>query len=193
MPIKKIARLKAWARARGWYGTTATSAKPEWPPVLTRMKALFEREQIPYRLISHAKAETASELANSIHPVRGKIAKVVIVRADRDYVMAVLPFYDQLDLIRFAQVLGVPRATLAEEREMKRLFPDCEVGAIPPLGRLYGLRVYVDAVLAREPDIFFPAGSHYEAVKIRYEDFERLVRPAVDHLTLEPLKRASGF
>ena len=176
-----------------WHGTTARPEKPEWPLVLGRMKYLFGWERVPYRLIPHVKADTAVELATLTHVLPREVAKVVIVRAGGEYLMAVLPSHHQLDLIRLARVVGVPRVLLAEEREMKTLFPDCQVGAMPPLGRLYGLRVYVDASLAREPDIFFPAGSHYEAVKMRYEDFERLVHPTVDHFVLEPLKHASGF
>lgn len=171
-----------------WHGT-----EPEWPPVLARMRLLSERDNVSYRVISHAKAETASELADSIHPIRGEVVKVVIVRADKSYVMAVLPFYRQLDLIRFAQALGVPHASLADEREIQRLFPDCQVGAMPPLGQLYGLRVYVDASLVHEPEIVFPVGSHRLAVAMRYEDFGRLVHPVVGDFSMTRLKNASGF
>ena len=76
---------------------------------------------------------------------------------------------------------------------MGKLFPDCEVGTMPPLGNLYGLRVYVDTSLTLEPVIYFPAGLHREVVEMRYEDFERLIHPRVDRFELELAKRAVGF
>ncbi|MBI3610797.1 MAG: YbaK/EbsC family protein [Nitrospirae bacterium] len=154
---------------------------------------LFEKAKVPYRVIPHSEVYTAPELAASIHTSGRKVAKVVMVSADGRYAMAVLPAHRQLDLARFAQAIGARRVTLATEADVGKLCPDCELGAMPPFGNLYGLRVYVDASLARESAIFFPAGSHHEVVEMRYEDFERLVCPQVGDFALEPLKRASGL
>jgi len=188
LEIGKIAKLKDW-----WKGFKGETKRPSVPTALERMKALFEKEKISYRLIPHAEVYTAPELAASIHAPGREVAKVVLVRADGQYTMAVLPSHRQLDLTRFAQVIGAREVSLAKEWEMKELFPDCEVGAMPPFGNLYGLRVYVDRSWVGEPEIFFQAGTHHEVIEMRYEDFERLVHPEVAHFVLEPLKKASGF
>jgi Ala-tRNA(Pro) deacylase len=150
------------------------------------MRELLQKERIPYRLIFHPEAYTAPEVAASIHIPGREVAKVVVVRADGKYVMAVLPANRLLDLKRFARGIGAEHLSLAQEWELEKLFPDCEVGAMPPLGNLYELPVYVDASLAKERFIFFPAGSHHETVEIWYEDFERLVHPMVGQFALEP-------
>lgn len=160
------------------------------PTALERMKALFEQEKIPYQLISHSEAHTAPELAASIHAPGREVAKVVIIQADGKYVMAVLPAHRQIHLTRFARVAGAERISLAEEGEIRKLFPDCEPGAIPPLGNLYGFPVYLEESLAQEPVIFFPAGTCREVIKMRFDDFQRLVRSRVADFALGTLKRA---
>jgi Ala-tRNA(Pro) deacylase len=96
-------------------------------------------------------------------------------------------------LNHFGELIGARQVSLAKEWEMAELFPDCEVGAMPPFGELYSLPVYVDESLVREPEIYFQVGTHHEVIEIRHEDFERLVHPKVGHFVLEPLKTASGF
>lgn len=162
-------------------------------PIRERLKDLFDRENIPFRFLSHTEVYTAPELAESIHVSGWNVAKAVLVCADGRYAMAVLPSPRRLDLNRLEGVLRSARVFLAKEWEMKELFPDCEVGAMPPLGNLYGLRVVVDASLAREPVIYFPAGSHHEVIEMLYRDFERLVHPRIGDFVLEPLKKAGGF
>jgi Ala-tRNA(Pro) deacylase len=163
------------------------------PPIREQIIALFEKEKIPYRFISHSEAYTAPELAASIHIPGRKVAKVLLVWADGEYVMAVLASHHHLDLTQFAQVIRARQLLLAKEWEVGKLFPDCEIGAMPPLGNLYGLRVYVDMSLAVEPLIYFPAGSHHEVVEMHHEDFARLVHPRVGRFAHEPLKRAVGI
>jgi Ala-tRNA(Pro) deacylase len=107
--------------------------------------------------------------------------------------MAVIPSHKQLDLGRFAMVVGVDDVTLATETEMGGLFPDCDSGAMPPFGGLYGLSVYVDESLARGPVIFFQAGSHRHVIEMRYQDFISLVRPTVDRFVVETFRKVSGF
>jgi Ala-tRNA(Pro) deacylase len=153
----------------------------------------FEKENVPYRVIPHREVYTSPELAASIHTSGRKVAKVVMVWADGRHVMAVLPSHRQLDLSRFAEVIGAARVSLATETDMEKLFPDCELGAMPPFGNLYEFQVYVDESLTREPEIYFQPGTHHEMIAIRYEDFERLVRPEKDHFVLGPTEKASGF
>lgn len=194
--FRPISKLIDWWRSalRKKEGTTSPSARE-------RMTALLDKEKIPYRVVPHPKACSALRLAESIHVPGREVAKVVIVRAGdlapgaattEEYGMVVLPANRDLDLARFAHTIGAESVSLVEEWELKEIFPDCEIGAMPPLGNLYELPVYVDQALAEEPVLFFPAGSHHEVIEMRYKDFERLVHPIVDHFALEPLKRVIG-
>ncbi|MFQ5580883.1 MAG: aminoacyl-tRNA deacylase, partial [Nitrospiria bacterium] len=161
--------------------------------VLGRLRSFLEGNKIPFRVIPHTETYTSQELAESIHAPGRKVAKVVIVRTDSHYAMAVLPSHKQLDLGRFAGLLGIDQVTLATESEIDRLFPDCEPGAMPPFGGFYGLSVYVDESLARGPVIFFQAGSHRHVIEMRYQDFIALVRPTVDRFVMETFRKVSGF
>ncbi len=156
-----------------------------------KIKRLLDRENISYRFISHPEANSALQVAESIHLSGRQVAKVVIVNAMEEFGMVVLPAHLDLNLARFAEAMGVHRVSLADERELRELFPDCEVGAMPPFGNLYGLPVYVDESLAEEPVIYFPAGSHHEVVEMRHEDFERMVHPTVGRFAFLPPKWAS--
>jgi len=161
--------------------------------VLERLETLFEAEKIPYRLISHREAYTASQVAESIHMPGRKFAKVVIVRADGKNVMAVLPSHRQIDLMLFSDLLGGRSVSLVPEDALRMQFPDCEVGAMPPFGGFYHLPVYADALLRREAVIYFRAGSHREVIEMRYQDFNRLVHPLIGHFVQDFLKKVSGF
>ena len=164
------------------------TVKPRRIPVLERLKALFKKEKISYRLIPHAEVYTAPEVAASIHAPGRQVAKVVMVQADGRYVMAVLPSHRQVDLSRFGKMIGASHVILAKELDIDELCPDCEAGAMPPFGDFYGLPVYLDKSLVREPEIFFQAGSHHEVIEMRYKDFERLVHPKACHFVQEPIK-----
>ncbi|HIE66031.1 MAG TPA: YbaK/EbsC family protein [Nitrospiria bacterium] len=190
MRKKTISGVKKWWETQG-RGDEKT--KREGPEILDRLKSLLEGEKIPYRVIPHEEAYTSPEIAQSIHASGRKVAKVVIVRTDSHYAMAVLPSHKQLDLYRFAMVVGVDRVTITNESELAGLFPDCDPGAMPPFGGLYGLSVYVDESLARGPVIFFQAGSHRHVIELRYQDFIALVRPTVDRFVVEPFRKVSGF
>jgi Ala-tRNA(Pro) deacylase len=129
--------------------------------------------------ISHSKAYTAQGIAAISHISGRELAKAVIVKLDGDLAMAVLPASYQVDLDLLRRKTGVRTAELATEREFKQHFPDCETGAMPPFGNLYGIPVYVDETLSEDREIAFNAGSHYELIKMQYADFERLVKPEV--------------
>ncbi len=183
----RISKLLGWWRRKPNKKECAKS-----PSALERIKALLDKEKIPYRLVSHPEAYSALRVAESIHVPGREVAKVVIVRATAEYGMVVLPAHRDLDLARLAHAIGAENVSLVEEQELKEIFPDCEVGAMPPFGNLYELPVYVDQSLAEEPVIFFPAGSHHEVIEMRYEDFDRIVHPIMGQFAMEPLKRASG-
>ena len=147
--------------------------------LLTRIKDYLDKENVSYQHCVHRTAYTAQEVAAEEH-IPGKLmAKAVIVKVDARFVMAVLPATAKVDLAALQDSLGAKEIRLATEFEFTGLFPDCEVGAMPPFGNLYGLPVYVEESLRRDPEIVFNAGTHQDTIRIKYEDFARLACPQV--------------
>jgi Ala-tRNA(Pro) deacylase len=140
----------------------------------------LESQGIEYRLFAHSRAYTAQGTAQAQHLSGKLLAKVVIVKVDNDkLIMAVVPANYRVDLDRLGRYLGTTRIRLATEDEFKNAFPDCELGAMPPLGNIYHLDVWIDEILRSYPTIFFNAGTHAETVQMSLRDFERLVQPKV--------------
>ena len=150
---------------------------------LARLKEQLDSEKVKYVVISHSPAYTSQEIAASAHIAGGEIAKTVMVKLDGEMAMAVLPAPLRVDLDSLAQVAGAARADLAEEEEFERLFPGCELGAMPPFGNLWDMPVYVDERLTEDEAIAFNAGSHTELIQMRFDDFQRLVQPVVIAMT----------
>lgn len=153
-----------------------------------RLQSYLDSHKIPYQVVNHSIAYTAREAADSLHIPASIYAKVVVIKAEGRYLMAVLPSTWKVDLKRLEEVLECPYVRLATEDELAILFPDCEIGSMPPFGNLYGTPVYVDATLAHDEEIVFDAGSHVGAIKMRYKDFADLVRPQVAEFHREPTK-----
>jgi Ala-tRNA(Pro) deacylase len=158
---------------------------------LSKVKAFLDAHGVKYVGISHSKAYTAQGIAAIAHISGRELAKSVIVKLDGDLAMAVLPASYQVDLDALRHATGVREAELATESEFKRHFPDCETGAMPPFGNLYGIPVYVDESLTEDHEIAFNAGSHYELIKMAYLDFERLVKPEVMEFSTAQIAHAT--
>ena len=154
-------------------------------PLETLRKHLAENG-VKFVTISHSPAYTAQEIAASAHIPGREIAKTVIVKADDEMVMAVLPASFQIELERLKELVGAEKLRLATEEEFEGLFPLCEAGAMPPFGNLYGMRVFASESLAEDDEIAFNAGSHTELVRMKYADFARLVEPTVARFTTRP-------
>ncbi|MBI4464800.1 MAG: YbaK/EbsC family protein [Acidobacteria bacterium] len=147
--------------------------------LLTRLKQYLESEKVPYQHEVHRTAYTAQEVAAEEH-IPGKIvAKTVVLKVDDGFAMAVLPATHRVDLAGLRTALGAKEVRLATEFEFTGLFQDCDVGAMPPFGNLYGLPVYVEQSLVADPEIVFNAGTHQDTVRMRYADYARLVQPNV--------------
>lgn len=144
---------------------------------------LLDREKVPYEVLPHMRTYTAQGAAASLH-VRGReFAKSVILKThDGRLAMAVVPAPRPVNL-RAAEAAMGAKVELAREEEFADRFMDCEVGAEPPFGNLYGMPVFVDGSLGKGTEIVFNAGRHDEAMRMRYADFERLVHPAVMSLS----------
>lgn len=156
--------------------------------MLRRLKDHLDRHQVHYEVLSHPEAHTAPQTAQALHVPGKEIAKVVIVKVGERIVMTVLPANWKVDVKRLKEVFGTGHVRLATEDEFTGLFPDCQVGAMPPFGNLYGLEVYVDQSLTEDEEIVFQAGTYVDAVKLKYRDFASLVQPKVAEFHQSPAR-----
>lgn len=144
-----------------------------------KLREFLDSNGARYIVISHSPTYTAQEVAASVHIPGRELAKTVMVKTDGNMVMAVLPASYHVDLEMLRTETRSSKVELASEAEFSSLFPDCEVGAMPPFGNLYGVPVYVAEKLAEDEDIAFNAGTHHEVIRMGYGDFARLVQPHV--------------
>ena len=142
-----------------------------------KLKEFLDGQKVKYVSISHSPAYTALEVAASAHVSGRELAKTVIVKVDGKMAMVVLPAASRVAFDLLTRQIGGGQVELAVEQEFQDRFPGCELGAMPPFGNLYGMDVFVSESLAEEEDLAFSAGSHSELIRLKYEDFERLVKP----------------
>lgn len=148
-----------------------------------RLEEYFIRNDVGFAEQHHPTAFTAQEVAASDHVSGRIVAKVVMVWAEGRLAMLVVPAPKRVDFAKAAMALGAADLRLAREEEFAELFPDCEPGAMPPFGNLYGVPVYTDRALAENLNLVLQAGTHTETMGIRFDDYERLVRPVLADLT----------
>jgi Ala-tRNA(Pro) deacylase len=142
-----------------------------------KLKTFLDENKIKYISIMHSSAYTAQEIAAIAHIPGKDLAKTVIIKIDGKLAMAVLPASYKVSFDHLRETLGVKEARLAYEQEFMDKFPDCEVGAMPPFGNIYGVDVYIEDSLAEDEEIAFNACSHTELIKMKFSDFEKLVKP----------------
>ena len=139
----------------------------------------LKKEKVNFNTFEHGRAFTASQVAGAQHVPGSQMIKTVIVKADDAFVMCLLSAVHKLDLSRFKTQIHAKEIRLAHEEEMKKLFPECEPGSEPPFGTLYNLKVFADTFLEKDPEVAFNAGTHTDLIKMRYEEFKRLVNPVM--------------
>ena len=154
--------------------------------VVPSVQEFLRRASVPYAVFPHARAYTAQEEAAVTHVPGRDWAKAVICFIDGEPVQAVVPADLVVDLGRLAVVAGATTIRLAEEDELRWLYPDCERGAMPPLGPLYRQTVYADESLADEDEIVFNGGTHADAIRMRYDDFAAIAHPIVGRFATRP-------
>jgi Ala-tRNA(Pro) deacylase len=142
-----------------------------------KITEFLDTHHIPYQHCTHSPAYTAQGLAHVQHISGKELAKVVMVAAKGKMVMTVLPGSHRVELDLLAKLLNTEDLRLATEDEFKDIFPDCDLGAMPPFGNLYGLEVWVDSALESHPTITFNAGTHVETIQMNFADLKRLVAP----------------
>jgi Ala-tRNA(Pro) deacylase len=139
----------------------------------------LKSNKVKFELRHHPARYTAQEVAAAEHITGEDVAKVVVVRSDDQFAMCVLPATYVLDMKKAKKVVGGKKVALATEAEMSKLFPDCEVGAMPPFGKEYGLSLFVEEHLAAQEKVLIPAGTHEDSVLLAWKDYERLAAPKV--------------
>ena len=145
----------------------------------TLLKNYLDLKRIPFHHLSHPPAFTAGQLAAAQQVPGETVAKTVVVKVDRQFVMAVLPATERINFTALGEALGSRQIRLAAEYEFQDLFPDSDIGAMSPFGNLYELPVYADQSLAEHEEIVFHAGTHEDAIQMKYQDFARVVHPKV--------------
>ncbi len=149
-----------------------------------RLKQYLTDNHVYFEVQEHQQAYTMQEVAATLHEKGEHVAKVFIAWVDGQLIMLVLPAPAQVDLDRVAKIMKAKEARRAREFEFAQLFPDCDVGAMPPFGNFYHTPVYLDRSLVNEAYIIFQAGTHHTTMKVAMSDYQRLVSPVIADFTL---------
>jgi Ala-tRNA(Pro) deacylase len=160
-------------------------------PILPELKKMFDEGKVSYDVFNHPLAYTAQEIAAKQHVSGNEIAKVVMLIVDGTLVMGVIRGSHKISLDTARSSLGASRVRLATEDEFISRFPGCEIGAMPPFGNLFGLKVYVDPELEKDQYIYFNAGNHAQTVRLRYRDFAAFAKPEIVRLVVPRRKKAA--
>jgi Ala-tRNA(Pro) deacylase len=158
---------------------------------ISSLKGYLDKHGIQYIIISHSPAYTAQGIAALSHTPGKEYAKSVVVKLDGELALAVLPASFQVDLGLLKRATKARKVELAPEEEFKESFPECETGAMPPFGNLYGMKVIADESLAKDKQITFNACSHRELIRLAWEDFQMLVNPKIARFAAQKVIRAA--
>jgi Ala-tRNA(Pro) deacylase len=149
-----------------------------------KLISFLNKNEVPFQVITHPRRETACETAEAEFVLPSQFAKTVIVKVNGSDVLFVLPASRRLDLFKISEALRTKDVWVEEEKILKDIFPDCEKGAMPPFGVLYGLATYADVELENQKEIDFNAGSHRECVRVSMADFLRLAEAEIGDYSL---------
>ncbi len=157
--------------------------------LLEKLRVFLDENHAEYTHTVHPLAYTAREVASAEHLPNREVAKTVVVFGDEGYHMIVVPASKLVDFQEVRLTLGFTHARLATEEEVGRLFPDCELGAMPPFGQLYRMSTYLDSSLAAEETIAFNGGTHRDVVHMHTDEYRALAHPVVVSLAREAAMR----
>jgi Ala-tRNA(Pro) deacylase len=143
------------------------------------LQSYLDEMGVNYRVSKHEDAFTAQDLAAAEHVPGRKVIKPVVVRADGEFVMCALPASYKIDLSELREQLQAEEVQLADEAAMREIFRDCELGAAPPIGRLYGIPTLMDESLFADDRVTFQAGTHSDAITMSLADYRRVAQPEV--------------
>jgi Ala-tRNA(Pro) deacylase len=154
------------------------------------LQSYLDRFNVRYQVSEHPAAYTAQGLAQAEHVSGRRVIKPVLVECDGQMVLCALPACDRVDLEALREDLDAERVNIADEDTLKRVFHDCEVGAEPPIGALFGLPTIADESLLAQENVTFQAGTHHEAVTMSMDDYRRLAQPGIGRFAIQGV--ASG-
>jgi Ala-tRNA(Pro) deacylase len=141
------------------------------------IREFLQASSVRFEVLLHAPSHSAAHRAGSVHVPGRSVAKSVLVRAGEAWVLAVLPATHWIETTRLAEVLGVDQIRLATEAEVEQAFADCEPGALPPFGRLYGMTTVIDANLSAGAEVLFVGNTRHECIRMKFKDYERIEGP----------------
>lgn len=144
-----------------------------------KLQEFLDENHIRYVSMRHSPAFTAQEIAAAAHIPGQEMAKTVVVKLDGELALVVLPAPEMVRMNHLRLETGASQAEIASEEEFKGRFPDCETGAMPPFGNLYGMTTFVEKSLAADEEIAFNAGTHTELIRMAFEDYRNLVQPRI--------------
>ena len=148
-----------------------------------RIRDYLDSQNVPYETLHHSQAFTAQEVAHSLHVSGKKCVKAVVASGDDKLVILVMPASYRVNFQELKSTLKANQLEMLVESELVGLFPDCDVGAVPPLGNLYGIDVWVDRAVANSEKVLFCAGTHEDCIRMRYSDFAKVTRPYLGHFS----------
>lgn len=148
-----------------------------------RLKQFLDDKNVRYLVITHSPAYTAQEIAAAAHLPGRELAKAVVVHLDDEPALAVVPATKQIDFAKLRKASGARKASLATENDFDKMFPGCELGAMPPFGCLYDLPTYADRSLEQDEVVAFNAGTHSELIQLTFDDYRQLAEPNVVEIT----------
>ena len=156
------------------------------------IRRFVDTRGVGFMALHHRLAYTAQEEAAATHVPAREWAKTVVCIVDGQPVLAMVAANDHVDLEAIRAACGAKSVRLASEPEFASLYPDCEPGAMAPFGPLYGQKVVVDETLTHDREITFHAGTHADAMRMRYTDFVDLVHPTPSTISCRACRLASA-
>ena len=149
-----------------------------------KVDSFLKQQGIDFERHTHVTSYTAQGLAHAEHVSGYAVAKPVIVKTNSGFAMCVLTAPQHLDRKRMAALLHEKDVRLATEAEMAGLFPDCELGAEPPIGTMFGMPTFADDKVLDDEYLVMQAGTHRDSIRMRREDWERVCRPSIAPIAL---------
>ncbi len=153
--------------------------------VASRVKQFLDDQGLTYEVVCHDETFSTTAEARAVGVIASHVAKTLVIKTGEGDVLVVLPASERLDIHKLRDIIGDNHARLATEDEMNTEFPDLDLGAVPPLGELFGAPVYLDQELEQATEIIFAGGTHRDSIKMSGEDFLKLTRPEVVDLVRE--------
>ncbi len=146
--------------------------------ISSTLNEFLKQQEVAFELIPHPHTGSSMDSAQQAHVPGNRLAKAVVLKGDGNYSMVIVPSVEHVDLAVLREQLGTG-LELATESELGELFPDCDVGAVPPIGPAWGMDTYLDeCFLANDEEIYFEAGDHEDLVRVSGEQFQKLLGDA---------------